>query len=322
MTWNSLLPLSPARERGWGEGKFPSPCPLPEGDGDSALAAFLVTGLAPCDRASGTFQTPSKEPRKPGSQEARKPGDLAVSCLPSSYFPRTVWFLRRNRSVCNVQATRGNEPQRARRTQRSLTAATKGRHSPGGSRAAWARAVACSCAVRGGRIACRAPHTLTQAAHAVRDTLVATATAHGHAGPLSRGAFGNLRGLRRNATSVVQRSLTAATEPRRSPSLSPQRRRGRRGAEGQATLLLQGWACVVRGAARGRLRSLIRTLPFSSVSAPSAPLWWRSRSLATTKSSRPAKKPHPSSTELGPEAEGYGSGNPSLPSLCSLCPLW
>ena len=52
----------------------------------------------------------------------------------------------------------------------------------------------------------RSPVALTQAAHAGRDTLAATATAHGHAGRHSRGAFGNLRGLRRNATSVVQRS--------------------------------------------------------------------------------------------------------------------
>ena len=104
----------------------------------------------------------------------------------------------------------GARKRRWLRTHRSLTAATKkiapatrkagtrhaGRVSEGGSVFVGRHARR--------RIAGRVPLTLTGAAHANRGTLVATAHAHGHAGRHSRGAFGNLRGLRRNATSVVQ----------------------------------------------------------------------------------------------------------------------
>jgi hypothetical protein len=60
-----------------------------------------------------------------------------------------------------------------------------------GSRVAWAWARASSWAVRGRRKTDRDLFTLTPVAHAARFTLVATATAHAHAGrPFPRGERG------------------------------------------------------------------------------------------------------------------------------------
>ena len=48
----------------------------PEGEGDSALAAFPMPGLAPCDRTSGTFQTLSESAE--GGEGTESPAGCGV----------------------------------------------------------------------------------------------------------------------------------------------------------------------------------------------------------------------------------------------------